>query len=612
MMRRTVSVPSIAFLASLAPLSQGSAAVPRPAGGLSSGQGGMPGGVAAVRINEIRIDDPDGGDPNEYFELVGPPGTLLDGLTYLVIGDNPGGNYGFIESVTSLGGQVIPPSGFFVVGEGSMTIGVPDHTTGLDFENNDTVTHMLVSGFTVLSQDIDTNNDGIANNVLPWTSVVDVVAIVHPSSNDFPYGPGSGVCVAGPNCQQITQDPPSHVFRCSDGTGSWQLGTLAINGVPPEDSPGSANPCTCGDGILVTGEECDDMGETAGCDANCTMVECGDLTINSMAGEECDDTDLDGKTCTSQGFDGGTLGCDAITCELDTTTCFVCGDGLITGEPCDGDGMGMPGETATCNLDCTVAVCGDGIVNTTAGETCDDGGRTETCDSDCTVVTCGDGLVNMAVGEQCDGDGMGTPGETTTCDDDCTVAVCGDMVLNATAGEECDDGGESASCNTDCTTAACGDGQINATAFEDCDDIGESEICDDDCTMAECGDGTLNTTAGEECDDGNTTNDDGCSSACLREEDDTSTGGSSDTGDTGGGTGVMTTGPASTGPISSTTEGASTGEETDAGTGGAVVGAGDGCNCVVGNEGQRHGGMPWSLLGLLGLGAIRGRRSSRP
>lgn len=47
----------------------------------------------------------------------------------------------------------------------------------------------------------------------------------------------------------------------------------------------------------------------------------------------------------------------------------ICGDGIRgPGEDCD-DGV----ESATCNADCAVAMCGDGVVNELAGEECDDG-----------------------------------------------------------------------------------------------------------------------------------------------------------------------------------------------------------------------------------------------
>ena len=169
----------------------------------------------------------------------------------------------------------------------------------------------------------------------------------------------------------------------------------------------------------------------------------------------------------------------------------VCGDGAVEGdEDCDD-----AGESATCDDDCTLATCGDGVVNITAAEQCDEGGESATCDVDCTAATCGDGVFNAAAGELCD-----EGGATALCDADCTLGECGDGVINAAAGEACDDAGESAGCNLDCSLVTCGDGITNLAAGEACDDAGESAGCNLDCSLATCGDGLTNATAGEACD----------------------------------------------------------------------------------------------------------------
>jgi cysteine-rich repeat protein len=50
-------------------------------------------------------------------------------------------------------------------------------------------------------------------------------------------------------------------------------------------------------------EACDDMGESATCDDDCTLVECGDGVLNVTAGEECDD----GNTIVGDGCDATCL-----------------------------------------------------------------------------------------------------------------------------------------------------------------------------------------------------------------------------------------------------------------------------------------------------------------
>jgi predicted extracellular nuclease len=184
-----------------------------------------------ITISEIRIDQP-GTDNDEYFELAGTPGAALDGLTYVVIGDGTGGS-GVIENVTDLTGQSIQGSGFFVAAEGTFTLGTADFTTGLNFENSDNVTHLLVSGFSGSDgDDLDTNDDGTLD-VTPWTAVVDSIALVEeenpPAATEFHYGPPS----IGPDGSFV----PAHVFACTE----WQIGPFDPAG--GDDTPGAANAC---------------------------------------------------------------------------------------------------------------------------------------------------------------------------------------------------------------------------------------------------------------------------------------------------------------------------------------------------------------------------------
>ncbi|MHC4589170.1 MAG: hypothetical protein ACYTAQ_07485 [Planctomycetota bacterium] len=60
----------------------------------------------SIRISEVRVDQP-GADLDEFFELAGPTGAALGGLTYIVIGDGAAGNNGVLEEVTDLGGQAL-------------------------------------------------------------------------------------------------------------------------------------------------------------------------------------------------------------------------------------------------------------------------------------------------------------------------------------------------------------------------------------------------------------------------------------------------------------------------------------------------------------------------
>ncbi|MEY4547757.1 MAG: hypothetical protein RL685_3952 [Pseudomonadota bacterium] len=130
-------------------------------------------------------------------------------------------------------------------------------------------------------------------------------------------------------------------------------------------------PCQiCGDGVLQGEEDCDDGGESATCNSDCTLAACGDSKLNVSADEACDDGP----------------------------------------------------ESAGCNVDCSVATCGDSYINAVAGETCDVGAESAACDANCTAASCGDATLNTTAGEACD-DGDGDSGDG--CSASCSIESSG-------------------------------------------------------------------------------------------------------------------------------------------------------------------------------------------
>lgn len=90
---------------------------------------------------------------------------------------------------------------------------------------------------------------------------------------------------------------------------------------------------------------------------------CGDGKLHSS--EACEGSDLRGETCTSQGFDGGSLACGG-DCQLDTSACTLaasatCGDGLVEDyEECDGaDDTACPGA---CSEHCACPAASTGTL----------------------------------------------------------------------------------------------------------------------------------------------------------------------------------------------------------------------------------------------------------
>ncbi len=91
----------------------------------------------------------------------------------------------------------------------------------------------------------------------------------------------------------------------------------------------------------------------------------------------------------------------------------VCGDGVIQNpEMCD-DGFDANKATNPCTMSCKLAVCGDGHVQPSNKETCDDGALNQPTPgyNECSSVTCtreaycGDGVIQAEAGEECEAAG---------------------------------------------------------------------------------------------------------------------------------------------------------------------------------------------------------------
>gem|GEM_PF-5028003 len=288
---------------------------------------------------------------------------------------------------------------------------------------------------------------------------------------------------------------------------------------------------------------CSDDGTDVTCRDNPNAV-CGNASIDY--GEECDGTNMGGKTCQAYGFEFGRLSCQS--CRINTGDCSdddkgnngTCGDGAVDGaEQCDGSNLnglscddvegGFDGGTLRCKTDdtctfdtssCTYSgVCGNGQVE--AREDCDGNnlnGRSNINAQACKSLGFVGGLLSCAADCKLD-------------KSKCEAAVCGNNKVEIT--EECDGGVGLATCNqfpgkkgdgsklkcvgckldnSGCDLAICGNNIPEGT--EQCDGSQlRGKTCADfsgaggtlscvgcvyDLSACTCGNGVLN--AGEECD----------------------------------------------------------------------------------------------------------------
>jgi len=198
-----------------------------------------------VYFSEIRLDQ-SGEDIDEFVELRGTPSTSLDDLTLVVLGDSADGS-GVVEEALDLEGM-LTAGGYAVFAEATFTLGTAHVTVEMNLENSQNSTYLLVTGFTgALNDDLDTDDDGTLDT-LPWTTIVDLVAIIDeenpPVETVYHYGPDA-LCVAGDTCgivgPTVEGFMPGHVFRCPDDLGDWRIGAYdASLGV---DTPNDVNDC---------------------------------------------------------------------------------------------------------------------------------------------------------------------------------------------------------------------------------------------------------------------------------------------------------------------------------------------------------------------------------
>lgn len=288
----------------------------------------------------------------------------------------------------------------------------------------------------------------------------------------------------------------------------------------------------CGNGIIEGNEICDsqaippdrfrceDWGYLPGgqiaCMPNCTPnftgcrhSVCGDGNVEGA--EVCDAANLNGATCESRGFAGGTLTCNS-SCTFEEAACVTpgCGNGIQEdglGEECDGqDGitscedLGYAGGTVACTAACTIDAagcvspgCGNGIIeepledcegSNLGGATCMTlgflQGTLQCSPSSCTYDTsgcvaagCGNGIIEPS--EQCEGMNLNGASCTslgflegtlacnpTTCQYDtsmCPMPGCGNNIIEA--GEICDG---TALAGQSCTSMGYAGGTLRCTS----------------------------------------------------------------------------------------------------------------------------------------------------
>ena len=394
-----------------------------------------------------------------------------------------------------------------------------------------------------------------------------------------PCHPSYGTLVlAGRICYNTEVEPIGPEYTCGgvdpETNGACGSSIMQRNGTKRRECSGISEVCPTtpnGGYIEYWGEW--ELNESCGEFQKCTYVETADIKYHCWdddaclvcgngvvdSGEECDDgpgTPVDGDGCNSTcGVEAG-WGCEGIP----SVCTELCGNGVIDGEEACDDGNDASGDgCSSCSVEsgwecnnlappsvCT-ELCGNDVRDT--GEQCDDGGKVsgDGCSSIC----------GLEAGWECD---EATPNVCTE--------LCGNGVINGA--EECDDGNDasgdgcSSACSlenhyvcptvnvscTDCDVDGDGHDSTSTTCAslsgDDCDDtdsninpgISESEYCEDeidndcdgmvdtddgdcdpDCLDADSDGYSNETCGGSDCDDSNPNIHPGADENCTSEVD---------------------------------------------------------------------------------------------
>ena len=145
----------------------------------------------------------------------------------------------------------------------------------------------------------------------------------------------------------------------------------STGGTASGDASGDASGSESGESRCDEDPACGPDEDLETCPEQCSV--CGDGVVSG-------DEDCDNGTNTSEPYYWYKP--SSVACAPGCRTVAWCGDGEVNGpEPCDGGHE----QTTTCEIDCSIPFCGDGLVNPVRGEACDDGNNEDAdgCTADC-------------------------------------------------------------------------------------------------------------------------------------------------------------------------------------------------------------------------------------
>lgn len=319
---------------------------------------------------------------------------------------------------------------------------------------------------------------------------------------------GAGKCPAsGAECATIAGDTDKcHVYSVqSAGTcnATCTFTTITTPGIADMCCPAGANANTdpdcaavCGNGALEPGENCDTAiasGQPGACPTGCTQPDmCTSSTLTGTAcAAHCVNAPIvpccgngvkeNGENCDT-GIPGGNPGACPTSAATDCNDSKPCTHDAISGTACQ----------AQCTHAAIVPCCGNGVVETSAGEDCDVG--IASGPGSCGTITCDDSIAcTMDVAIYPKPADNGEPPQTAMpaspsmpgASGNACIKYCAHLPQASATSDSCCPPGVLAGQDADCL---CTNGTKDTAAYEQCDDgntvnYSSSDMCTNSCTL---------------------------------------------------------------------------------------------------------------------------------
>jgi len=283
----------------------------------------------------------------------------------------------------------------------------------------------------------------------------------------IPVGTGYSLSLSGVSVE-------SAAITCTGAVGPFNVTPNQTTKLTTTFACTDANKGSIDNHVTVTTDACPRLS------VDYLVVTPNSANVGSTMGTFSKATDLDGRTVT-YAWKIATASVGSFTAATSANTTFTCAGAGVDVPLTITASNGQCSKSLTTTVSCNNVACGNGLHD--AGEQCDASAGDAKCKPDCTLAVCGNGILETPF-EACDP----SPADLGNCTATCTIRpkVCGDGFI--TGSEQCDGTNIPASfpAGTTCDAVTC---QAIVPVVAVCGDgvKAAGEVCDPKLTVNDCG-----------------------------------------------------------------------------------------------------------------------------